>query len=1130
MGSFSSSLKNARLIAPVVFLTFGLVLFAYFLKFQPSHEPITSSAAGALPRIDYRITKVLGQPNDKETMTNRIVPSRGFHLGGVHVDSQGRILVFDSGNNRILGFSNYALNKTPDIVLGQPSMTDSGTANGDNTRYLNPTASTLALLPYPEVASTLEAPRQGQMATDTAGNVYIVDLNNNRVLKYNDPFTTDTVADEVWGQSDFTSRQSHCGQPNYEISASTLCTEFNNGTVFGVFMAGVEIDPDGNLWVTDTGNNRILRFPMVNGAIAKTADVVLGQSNFTSRAERSSFDTSLTAMRRPIALKFRPSTGELYVMEGETAGEARVTVFMPPFSTAMSASREFGRAQFQDTQPSDTTNWQNIGGKWVHVTTGLAWARGLTFVTTKLGEELGLWVNDGGNRRAIYFTPDGQMSEVIGRPGLDARDCFGGSNQGYIAFDQKQLNFCNPGGEIGYGPDGALYFATDGSADSNDIIRFPFPIERNDQGLAISDGTLLHSGWNQYSGQTFFDGYGMSFYQPNVGSAQLFVSDRQRLMAWNDPEDIVGYSPADYIVGQDNPNENITNNHGIFSGIGVNQQSIGGGYLWVSSGDRIFAFTLPIQGGGKNYQPAKVLYSGSINEANVVWADEQTKVNFNAVGIVFDESSNSLWVADNGNNRVLRIKNPITEPQVDLVIGQPGKTSTCDYGCLGSMNAKGFADPWTLQLDKLGNLYVIDSKPEGGASNRVMRFDAASLISQNGNIFPFLDATGVYTKKNFTTTESWGSGTPQFPIWVSFDSQNRMLLLVDSYGNPQYERAFVYDSNHATQVTPQPGYVLPIAFGQAGVASYLDDSTLIIQDHTWNRILFIRLNNFPPTATPTPTMTSTPTMTPSPMPTLTPTPTPEPLVLTEFDDNSYRIGYEKWNGVSDIRALDGAYHTTKLKDAELTYKFTNASTRVSLLTYKGPDQGKLKIYIDGSLKQTADLYATTPQYQARIDITGLSSSIHTIRVVNSGSKNSKSTGLETRVDAFEDTNGLIGDNNANVTFGHWLKDTSFPDALGGGLYVSNNKSSFVEVKFTGTSIVWLTRKCMTCGGKADIYIDGVKKETTSFYNATISSGFQKIISNLTNGPHTLKIQVLGSHSSGQGSSNNVYIDGFQALP
>jgi hypothetical protein len=72
---------------------------------------------------------------------------------------------------------------------------------------------------------------------------------------------------------------------------------------------------------------------------------------------------------------------------------------------------------------------------------------------------------------------------------------------------------------------------------------------------------------------------------------------------------------------------------------------------------------------------------------------------------------------------------------------------------------------------------------------------------------------------------------------MAFDSQNRMLLLCDSYGNPQGQRAFVYGTPHLG-LAPQPSHVLTTLFGQAAVACFDPQDNLVIQDHTWNRFLF----------------------------------------------------------------------------------------------------------------------------------------------------------------------------------------------------------------------------------------------------------------------------------------------------
>src|SRR6185503_6585399 len=139
-------------------------------------------AATDLPPLDLTVTRLLGTSRPHEIMLNRIVPWAGAHLGGVHIDTSrvpNRFYILDSANNRLLGFYGFKRGAATgmllpaDMVIGQPSLWDHGTANGDNTQFLNPSSHTLAFLPFPYVNSTAEAPRSGMMATDTNGNLYV---------------------------------------------------------------------------------------------------------------------------------------------------------------------------------------------------------------------------------------------------------------------------------------------------------------------------------------------------------------------------------------------------------------------------------------------------------------------------------------------------------------------------------------------------------------------------------------------------------------------------------------------------------------------------------------------------------------------------------------------------------------------------------------------------------------------------------------------------------------------------------------------------------------------------------------------------------------------------------------------
>jgi NHL repeat len=160
------------------------------------------------------------------------------------------------------------------------------------------------------------------VAVDSAGNLYVADTHNNRVLEYDSPFTTDTVADRVFGQSgNFNSQTCNLGG----ISASSLCQPF-----------GVAVDSAGNLYVEDDFNRRVLEYdsPLTTDAVA---DRVFGQPDFTSGSGQPCAPPSASTLcsTRGVALDF---AGNVYITDS-----GRVLEYDSPLTTDTVADRVFGQ-------------------------------------------------------------------------------------------------------------------------------------------------------------------------------------------------------------------------------------------------------------------------------------------------------------------------------------------------------------------------------------------------------------------------------------------------------------------------------------------------------------------------------------------------------------------------------------------------------------------------------------------------------------------------------------------------------------------------------------------------------------------------------------------------------------------
>lgn len=160
---------------------------------------------------------------------------------GIALAPSGRVYVADYFNNRVVGFDTLAAGAPASVVLGEPDF------------VTNHFAVDQASLPSPL-----------GMAIG-AGKMAVAERDVNRVVVFNAiPASSGTVPDVVLGQADFTQSSSGCS-----------ATALNQVT-------SVSITPDGKLLAADQSNNRILIWNSIPTTNAGAADLVLGQSSFTT--------------------------------------------------------------------------------------------------------------------------------------------------------------------------------------------------------------------------------------------------------------------------------------------------------------------------------------------------------------------------------------------------------------------------------------------------------------------------------------------------------------------------------------------------------------------------------------------------------------------------------------------------------------------------------------------------------------------------------------------------------------------------------------------------------------------------------------------------------------------------------
>ena len=881
---------------------------------------------------------ILGQPDDGtlnyafgEIKFNEAVSTGLFNPYSVVVDNvpgHNMLYVYDSGNNRILGVTMIGGQVTTGqgamMVLGQPDFARTS-CNGDSNWQNYPTppipnASCLCTLAYFQ-QSPAEGGSVGNMAVDSQGNLYVPDYWNNRVLRYNWPTSTGEAATAVWGQPDFNGYAPNNAGGNVTGGPTKTTLNFY-GTGCNQYAAGVAVDNWGNLWVTDKSNCRVLRFPAPNpgtanpGLPSTTADMVLGQSNFTNATVGDG--TSLNGFYEPVAVRV-DSQGNVYVADGTPSGcpvNGRVLVYKPTGSVIGSGQPLYGSIA---TSAAPSADFQ-FGQTYVNRPVGLEWdpPTGNLWVTDFTGSAVGPSVG-----QAILFQVNvgAGTATAVKVVMKDYPASSGGPTSGSISGDippgtftdqagTAVLNwtFPDPRGSVGVDTQGNVY-ATDDRID--DVWRFPAPIPT----FAPAPSGVAHSAdvrifnpmqFDEFNHRTTDHPTGMDSAHGIAvpvwgGVTQVIAAEGYRLMYWNmpasGPSALLNGQAADGVAGVP-----VTGNPAleILPRIGrIREDAVG--HLWTlrsidGSPSRIEVYNLPLTPlatpSAVINGPFSVLGGGTVNWT---WLE----------GIAPSADGTSVWVSNREYNRVFHLRNALTSPMVDVILGQPNATSTLANYPGGTPSASNLNTPGAVELDHHGYLYVSDHGLEDGGNYRMLRWNPNTLANaitraaNTGTAQFALPADGVYgTNGSFTAQGcypyNFSIPAPGIcgPWEPAFNSDDSIMVVGQNSQGPGQRFPVVFSQPESGD---NPVTYLKDFGPQTFSAAFDAQDNLYMGELNRSRIL-VYVQPFgtqgptlTPTSSPTPTIsptwtasptgtwyTSTPsstfTWTSSPTPTLTPNP------------------------------------------------------------------------------------------------------------------------------------------------------------------------------------------------------------------------------------------------------------------
>ena len=650
------------------------------------------------------------------------------------------LYIADTSNNRILAYkynTQLTAGSIADVILGQTdrfSNLSQGPANSLSTGLNQPTA----------------------LAVDAAGNLYVADTGNNRILRYPTPMAQPAgynLPNLVVGEKSFSVATANTGG----ISAATLSlagTGLRNGLAF---------DQSGNLWVSDTGNNRVLRFPasvLSAGQNGPSADVELGQADFKSSVAGTSV-TSKTTMAGPAGLAI-DSVGRLLVADALQ----RVLAFPQTSTSATPAIGILGVAVTQSGQAQTPVSAIAIG-----TALGVAASGNLILVADTTN-----------NRVLVYNSIDQWPAATATQISPAAIAVIGQAD--FTSALANQGN-ANPSATTFFAPTDIAIGATEfyvADASNNRVLVFPTPpAQTSAASRVVGQLDFPYNAPNLIEGKEFGtvgNGvWGSAALDLSATPPHLYVADtlNNRILGFNNFTTMQNGQKADLVIGQPdylhalmNYPSNVAatpNAQGLHSPTALSVDSSGNLYVADAGNSRVLRFPAPFASSSTSLESADLVlgqssFTSLITDATASTMSGPAGLAFSQAGVSASATSGWLAVSDYVHNRVLFFPRPFTSGMsASLVLGQADFISK-----VAGSTSQNLQTPRGIAVDPEDRVIVADT-----GNGRVQFFGPIASLAN--------DATASFAiSANLTSPVAVGvASSGQFWVADAGSTENRLL-------------------------------------------------------------------------------------------------------------------------------------------------------------------------------------------------------------------------------------------------------------------------------------------------------------------------------------------------------------------